>query len=66
MLKHVVRSGEATWSDDRFERVGSDAHISGLGLGLYIVKEIVKAHSGDIQLTSAPGQGAEFVVQLPL
>ena len=51
---------------ERFERVVSGSGISGLGLGLYIVKEIVTAHRGDIHVESDEGQGATFVVELPL
>lgn len=38
----------------------------GLGLGLYIAKEIVEAHSGSIGVTSDPGHGTTFTVRLPL
>ena len=51
---------------DRFERAANRLNISGLGLGLYIVKEIVEAHHGEIRLTSTLGEGSEFVVRLPL
>jgi signal transduction histidine kinase len=50
----------------RFERAVAGSGISGLGLGLYIVREIVSAHGGDIHVRSAPGQGATFTVSLPL
>jgi signal transduction histidine kinase len=39
---------------------------AGLGLGLYIAREIVEAHWGTITARSAPGQGATFTVRLPL
>jgi signal transduction histidine kinase len=51
---------------DRFERDSNDPGIDGLGLGLYIVKQIVKAHRGEIELISPPGQGATFIFKLPL
>ncbi len=38
----------------------------GTGLGLSIVQQIVLDHGGTIDVTSAPGQGAKFVVSLPL
>lgn len=49
----------------RFERVAPLMHFGGLGLGLYISREIVDAHGGTIQVRSAPGHGACFVVNLP-
>ena len=50
---------------DRFERAISHRSISGLGLGLYISKQIVNAHGGDILLRSRLGEGSCFTVQLP-
>jgi signal transduction histidine kinase len=37
----------------------------GLGLGLSLVRAIVAAHGGTVEVKSAPGQGATFVVKLP-
>ena len=51
---------------DRFERAGLDKRITGLGLGLWIVREIVRAHGGRVGVESALGQGATFTVALPL
>lgn len=39
---------------------------SGLGLGLYIAREIAQAHGGSISVQSEAGQGATFVVRLPI
>jgi signal transduction histidine kinase len=36
-----------------------------LGLGLYIVREIVSAHGGSITLTSTEAEGTDFVIRLP-
>jgi signal transduction histidine kinase len=49
-----------------FERAVSYVNVSGLGLGLYIVRQIVEAHRGHIHLESAPDHGATFTVDLPL
>ena len=51
---------------ERFERATSSTNISGMGLGLYIVRKIVEAHHGTIQLESEPGKGSKFIVELPL
>ena len=40
--------------------------IGGLGIGLYVVKEIVTLHSGTITVESAEGAGSTFTVCLPL
>jgi PAS domain S-box-containing protein len=50
---------------ERFERAVGAQHFGGLGLGLYIVRQIVEAHGGDIHVESAPGTGTSFVVVLP-
>lgn len=49
----------------RFERAVSVRHYGGLGLGLYITRQLVEAHGGTIRVTSEPGAGARFVVELP-
>jgi signal transduction histidine kinase len=40
-------------------------HISGLGVGLYVAREIVRLHGGAITVSSEEGKGAEFTVSLP-
>jgi signal transduction histidine kinase len=40
-------------------------YSSGLGLGLFIVREIVRAHEGTVDVTSSPTEGTTFVVRLP-
>jgi signal transduction histidine kinase len=50
----------------QFERTeDARSKASGLGLGLYITRQIVLAHGGSIAVTSGPGQGSEFAVRLP-
>ena len=52
---------------DRFFKVAGDqATGDGLGLGLFIAREIVTAHGGTIAASSEEGDGARFVVRLPL
>ena len=38
----------------------------GTGLGLAVVKSVIKAHQGDVKLISKSGEGAHFVIRLPL
>ena len=49
----------------RFERAVPQTHYRGLGLGLWIVQEIVTGLGGSISVESAPSQGALFRVLLP-
>jgi signal transduction histidine kinase len=48
-----------------FERVESTHRVGGLGLGLYIGRQIVAAHGGTLRVSSEPGCGATFVLELP-
>jgi len=50
---------------ERFERAVSDRHYGGLGLGLWIVRQIVEAFGGTIQVESRAGAGSTFTVLLP-
>jgi len=51
---------------ERFERASRSRRHGGLGMGLYITREIARAHGGTVRVASTPGSGAEFVVELPL
>jgi len=50
---------------DRFERATASRNFGGLGLGLYIAKQIVDALSGRILVNSELGVGSTFTVELP-
>ncbi|HXU62834.1 MAG TPA: HAMP domain-containing sensor histidine kinase [Polyangia bacterium] len=41
-------------------------HSPGVGLGLYIVQSIAAAHGGSVSVESPPGEGARFVLSIPL
>jgi two-component system heavy metal sensor histidine kinase CusS len=50
-----------------FHRVRGEAAAGpGAGIGLALVREIARAHGGDVSVASAPGRGSRFSVQLPV
>jgi signal transduction histidine kinase len=51
---------------EQFERAEGSAAVPGLGLGLYIARQIAQAHQGRLEVRSTPGEGAEFILSLPL
>jgi signal transduction histidine kinase len=51
---------------ERFERAVSSSRYGGLGLGLFLTRQIAEAHGGTIHVESLPGEGAAFVLQLPV
>jgi hypothetical protein len=51
---------------ERFERAASPQHYGGLGLGLYVTRELVQAHGGTVKAHNRPGGGAVFTAWLPL
>lgn len=52
---------------ERFHRASNfDRSISGLGIGLYLVNELVTRHGGRVWAESIEGQGSTFYVSLPL
>ncbi len=48
-----------------FYRIEQKESISGTGLGLTVVKEIIDAHHGSIEVSSEPGKGSRFTIRLP-
>jgi len=49
----------------RFERAVSPRNYGGLGLALYVAREIVEAHGGSIAVSSERGSGSTFTMDLP-
>jgi len=49
---------------ERFEN--ADRPRAGLGLGLYLTRQLALAHGGSVDVTSEPGRGATFTVRLPI
>ena len=50
---------------ERFQQVDSSGGVGGFGLGLFIVKSIVDAHHGTVEVRSEEGVGTTFRVHLP-
>jgi len=53
---------------EQFHRASDDnvQNIEGSGLGLYLVQHAVRAHEGEVKVTSEPGKGSRFKVILPI
>jgi PAS domain S-box-containing protein len=51
---------------ERFERAASARHYGGMGLGLYVARQIAEAHGGSIDASNLEGGGACFTVRLPV
>ncbi|NUP11380.1 MAG: HAMP domain-containing histidine kinase [Polyangiaceae bacterium] len=73
MVVSVTDSGVGISETDQvsmfepFRRVGlSKGTVPGVGLGLYVVKKLVEAHDGRIDVQSTPGTGSTFTVRLPV
>lgn len=59
-----IESRDADRIFEKFERA-VPASYGGLGLGLYITRQLIHAHGGTIKLDSTPGEGSTFSVVLP-
>ncbi|MGI8770286.1 MAG: sensor histidine kinase [Acidobacteriaceae bacterium] len=53
---------------EKFYRVGDPLvhNTKGSGLGLSLVRHIVRAHGGEVTVESAPGHGSKFIITLPV
>ena len=59
--EHLPRIFEKFYTVDG----GLDRRAGGAGVGLYLVREIVRLHQGTVEVASRPGQGSLFSVRLP-
>ena len=50
---------------ERFYQAHQDTHSSGMGLGLYVSRQIVELHGGEIRAEFPPDGGTRFVIRLP-
>jgi signal transduction histidine kinase len=50
---------------ERFERAVRRGDLPGFGMGLWIARQLVQAHHGEIKVESQPGRGSAFTVRLP-
>jgi signal transduction histidine kinase len=60
-----VPAGDRARVFERFWRGSAAAGVSGRGVGLAVVEEIVQAHGGRVELIDNDGAGARFIVALP-
>lgn len=51
---------------ERFQRATEDEKFQGLGVGLFIVKQIIDAHGGKVSVKSKLGKGSTFIIELPI
>jgi signal transduction histidine kinase len=61
-----MEPGEVAKLFERFSRLDRHKEVAGTGLGLFVVRSIVTAHGGKIEVTSKLGQGTTFDITLPL
>jgi signal transduction histidine kinase len=47
-------------------RAAIDANVSGTGVGLAMVRQIIRAHGGDVEVQSEVGQGSRFRLVMPI
>jgi PAS domain S-box-containing protein len=61
-----ISSEQASHLFDLYFRGQTSRHLKGIGLGLYLCRQIIAAHGGEIGVISPPGNGATFWFKLPL
>lgn len=60
-----IRPEELDRVFERFARIDSGRGVEGSGLGLTIVRAIARAHGGEVEVASHPGEGATFTLVVP-
>ena len=61
-----IPAGQKEKIFELFERGVHDGQRNGLGVGLYITNQIVKAHKGKLNLDTKEGKGSTFRLEIPL
>lgn len=61
-----IKPEQQSFVFDLFRRAVDQNDYKGLGIGLYISRQIVEAHDGSLTLESREGKGTTFTVELPL
>ena len=51
---------------NKFYRAPDLSHVKGLGLGLYFTRKVIEGHYGHIKVSSVPGIGTDFIIDLPI
>jgi signal transduction histidine kinase len=65
-VEHQASIFDRFWRPDDARTRVDGSRLSGSGLGLAIVRQIAEAHGGTVEVESAPGEGARFVLRVPL
>jgi len=61
-----ISAGDQKRIFEAFERASNHEMAAGLGLGLYIAKQLAMAHGGDLTVDSVPGEYTQFTLSMPL